>query len=305
MFKQIKNILFSNKLMTILILIFAISIGVATFIENDFGTMASKDVVYNALWFEVLMVLLTINLIGNIFKYRMFQMKKISVLTFHLSFIVILIGAGITRYIGFEGSLRIREGEMNNKLISDAVYFDFAVDDGKMQYKPRFGSSLYFSELKNPSFEREFNFKDKEVEIEIEKFVPNAVYKPISSENGKKIIEIVRAGDQGRISEYLEFGKALNIGGLIFSFDNDKQGAINLSEKEGAIYVNSPYEIAFMQMADQFKDTLNPDTTHLFEGKRLFTCNGVNFVFKEYYPKGELALTKAEERKEKEMMQLL
>ena len=53
--------------MGFLLLIFAAAIGTATFIENDFGTVASKAVVYNATWFNILMLLLAINLVGNIF----------------------------------------------------------------------------------------------------------------------------------------------------------------------------------------------------------------------------------------------
>ena len=37
------------------VITFAVSIGVATFIENDFGTQTAKAVVYNARWFEGLL----------------------------------------------------------------------------------------------------------------------------------------------------------------------------------------------------------------------------------------------------------
>jgi len=63
--KRIFGILFSTRLAVIIILIFAISIAVATFIENDFGTLAAKSVVYDALWFEGLLVLTAISLIGT------------------------------------------------------------------------------------------------------------------------------------------------------------------------------------------------------------------------------------------------
>jgi cytochrome c biogenesis protein ResB len=41
----------------------------------------------------------------------MYQREKIAMFTFHLSFIVIIIGAGITRFISFEGLMLIREGQ--------------------------------------------------------------------------------------------------------------------------------------------------------------------------------------------------
>ena len=91
-------------------LIFAFSIGAATFIENDYGTESAKALVYNAKWFEFLLFLLAVNLIFNIIRYRMWHPGKRLVFLFHLSFIVILIGAAVTRYIGYEGMMHIREG---------------------------------------------------------------------------------------------------------------------------------------------------------------------------------------------------
>ena len=77
-------------------LVFAIAIGWATFIENDYGTPASKALVFNTRWFELVMVLLIINLLGNIAKYKLFRWEKATTLMFHLSFIIVIIGAGIT-----------------------------------------------------------------------------------------------------------------------------------------------------------------------------------------------------------------
>ena len=56
------------QLMTILILIFAFSIGYATFIENDFGRTSAKALIYNSWWFELILILLAYNLINNIIR---------------------------------------------------------------------------------------------------------------------------------------------------------------------------------------------------------------------------------------------
>jgi len=103
--------LFSMQLTVILLLMFAVSAGMATFIENDFGTSAARIAVYSATWFEILLVLLAVNLGGSMIVNRLWRRKKYFIFFFHLSFIVILIGAGITRYFGVEGMIHIREGE--------------------------------------------------------------------------------------------------------------------------------------------------------------------------------------------------
>ena len=89
--------------MAVLFIAFAAAMGVATFIENDCGTQTAKALVYNAWWFEAIMVFFVINFFGNIFRYRLISKEKWPVLVFHLAFLFIIIGAGITRYIGYEG----------------------------------------------------------------------------------------------------------------------------------------------------------------------------------------------------------
>ena len=122
MINRIVNLLSSMKFATFLILIMAFSSGYATFIENDFGSSTSKALIYNAWWFELIMILLSISLTINIFKHNLFRKEKLATLMFHLSFIIIIIGAGITRYTGYEGMMRIKEGDKSNTFLSDDLY---------------------------------------------------------------------------------------------------------------------------------------------------------------------------------------
>ena len=109
----------SSMLFTVLLLImFAISIAYATFIENDYGTATAQALIYQAWWFELLLAVGIINLTGSVFRYKLVNRKKWAILMFHLAFILIIIGAGVTRYFGFEGSMHIREGESTNQVIS-------------------------------------------------------------------------------------------------------------------------------------------------------------------------------------------
>jgi cytochrome c biogenesis factor len=129
--KRVFDLLFSSRLMAMLFIVFAVAMGVATFIENDFGTQTSKVLVYNTWWFELIMLLFCVNFFGNIFRYKLYRKEKWAVLAFHLSFILILVGAGVTRYFSFEGIMPIEEGESTNVFFSETTYFDFTVDNKK------------------------------------------------------------------------------------------------------------------------------------------------------------------------------
>ena len=69
---KLLSLLGSMKTMAVLMLVFAVSIGYATFIENDYGTMTAKADIYNARWFEILLGLLAVNLILNILNFKIF-----------------------------------------------------------------------------------------------------------------------------------------------------------------------------------------------------------------------------------------
>lgn len=90
--KKITDILISTRTMGVLLLLFALAMAYATFVENDYGTPTAKALIYEAKWFELIMLLLIINFIGNISRYRLWRREKWPVLVFHLAFIFIFIG---------------------------------------------------------------------------------------------------------------------------------------------------------------------------------------------------------------------
>ena len=107
----------SYILMVIVLLLLAISAAVGTFIENDYGTAQAKELVYHSFWHLSLLLLACINLLLVIYKTKMYKIK--SRVVFHISFVVILLGAAITYIYGVEGTINIREGEKNNILVID------------------------------------------------------------------------------------------------------------------------------------------------------------------------------------------
>ena len=153
------DFLFSMQFAGTMMLVFAAAIGTATFVENDLGTLAAKLIVYEAKWFEILLLILAISMIGSVFKYKLYQRKKHTVLLFHLSFVVILIGSAITRYLGHEGTMMIREGASSNKIISENPYIQVNIDDDGNYYY--FEDKILFNQFKKNKFNKEIDFGDK------------------------------------------------------------------------------------------------------------------------------------------------
>jgi cytochrome c biogenesis protein ResB len=173
--KNIINLLYSTRLTAVLFILFATAMGVATFIENDFGTQTSKALVYNKWWFEFIMAFFVINFFGNIFRYRLFRKEKWAVLMFHLAFLFILIGAGITRYIGYEGIMLISEGETTSQFLSETTYLNVIVDNDELQ-KPEINKPIMLSAWGENSWSYTDNFrnngKNQEFNIKLVNYIP-------------------------------------------------------------------------------------------------------------------------------------
>jgi len=271
------------KMMAVLILLFAISIGTATFIENDFGTPASKAVVYNTTWFETLLILLLINLIGNIYRYKMMQWKKWPVFMFHAAFILMIIGAGITRYVSYEGIMHIREGQKSSVLQTSKAYLQIKVDDKVQQYS--YDKALIVNPLYYKPFSHDFKFNDKDVSIEILETYNSAEYFVEESENYDAVIEFVSTDGNGRVTRYLEDGSSIYIGQLSISLNDDAAlASVKINGSENALMFQTSFPVSFMSMDDRSTGVLKADTIHELKKRHLYTIGGAKLVLKEYYP---------------------
>lgn len=281
-FKPIWDFLISMEFMAFLILLFAVSIGAATFIENDFGTPASKAVVYNAKWFELMLFFLLVNFIANVFRYKMYRREKWSILVFHVSFIFMIIGGGVTRYISEEGLLHIREGNASNAVVSDKAYFRMNVDDQKIQYS--IDKALFLNPLYNPGFKNSFEFNGNRIEVQYAGYIQNAIDTVVPSADGGNYLELVSTDGQGRKMIYLGEGTSERIGFLNVQFGNDTslQGVRIFRDSNGLSFI-SPQEITYLRMADRSSGALAADTVHAFNPRHLYQIQGVSIVFKKLH----------------------
>lgn len=100
------------KVTLVLLFAYALSCGIATWLENDFGVEYAKAVIYGAFWFDILHFLLTLNLLGIVLFSRMWSRGKKASFLLHCSFLLIVLGAGITRYFGVEGECILERGRV-------------------------------------------------------------------------------------------------------------------------------------------------------------------------------------------------
>ena len=282
--------IFNTRAAGIYLILFAASIAIATFVENDFGTSAAQKVIFKSWWFELLLLLFGITIIVNIFKFRMIPQRKWPLLLFHGAIIVILIGAGVTRYLGFEGVMHIRENGASNNFLSSNTFLKF--DIGKDGQNYNFDEPVLFASLGNNNWHESYIIGNDLVEVVVKEFIPNPKQILGQSLDGKPTLQFVMAGANGREEYFIEAGQTKRIKGLMFNFkDTQMPEAINIAYKNDSVWFASDKTFFRTVMATQKKDTLYPSSNYGPLLLRSLYSDGVNnVVFSNFNKNGTVRL---------------
>ncbi len=284
--KRITNFLFSTRLMSIAILAFAFAMATATFIENDYGTQTAKALIYNSWWFEGLMYLLSINFIGNIFRYRLYRRKKWAVLLFHIAFIVTLLGAFITRYFGYEGLMPIREGAVANTILTDNTYLYVRVDDGKDQRE--YDKKVLFGSLGTNHYKIKDDFKGKPFSVDYVDFISHVKSGFTKNEDMPAHLHLAVTVDSGRKDIYIKNNSIVQYGDLLLSFNKPTPGAVNFYTNETGISLQVPENGNYLAMKTGTVTPVYKDSIAPLAYLKLYRLPSVKFVVPEAPIHGEV-----------------
>ena len=277
----IGSILFSTRLMALLFVSFAVAMAAGTFIESKYNTDTARIMIYNAWWFEAIMFVFVLNFIGNIKRYQLWKKEKWATLILHFSFIFILVGAFITRYISHEGMMPIREGETANEFFSDKTFLSVFIDGeykGEMKRKTE-EEPLLLSPVTNNDFAIKGKFDQTDYKIEYENFIMGATQKIVADKNGIQFLKMVESGGGERHEHYLKSGEVENIHNVLFSFNKFTQGAININTEGEVHSIQAPFEGDFMRMADKLQGKVALNKVEPLMMRSLYNLGGAQFVF--------------------------
>jgi cytochrome c-type biogenesis protein CcsB len=302
--KKIASILFSTRLTAVLFLVFAAAMAVGTFLDSGYDKSPSEytlELIYDAWWFELIMLIFVINFIGNMFRFNLFRKEKWTTLLLHLSFILILIGAFVTRYIGYEGVISIREGETNNKMLTLETYVTVFIDgdyevDGVTQRRKVAPKKVRFSERLDNNFTINTDYNNQPVTITYRDFIDGAKEGLLITEEGDEYLKIVEAGDGNRHDHWIKIGEVSNIHNILFAINKPTEGAVNIAynREDGSYNIQTPFEGTFMRMADQLQGNVAKDSIQPLMLRSLYQLAGMSFVIPDPVAKGKFGILKAE-----------
>ena len=283
--KKFVSLFFSMFFTGILVTIFAVSIGYATFIENDYGTTTAKILIYNARWFEILLLVMCVNLVGSIFTNKLIQQKRWPGFLIHISFVVIFAGSALTRYVGYEGTMHIRENAASSTMISEPTFIEVTVKAGSETVKNE--KQVMFSPYTGNSYSSKLNAGGKEIRVKNLGFVPSAEEVLETDPAGTPLIAMIAVENGTNRNDFLiQNSETKKIGAQEFAFDSAFTNGIGFFMKNGVLFAKSTDSITVMEMMGQQPATISPDSIFEINTQKVYNVGNVSFAVKQYLSKG-------------------
>jgi cytochrome c-type biogenesis protein CcsB len=265
--------------MGVLFIVFAIAMAAATFLENDFGSSAAYNMVYNTRWFELILLLLAVNLVGQIVVLKLFRKEKLTIALFHLSFILMIIGAGITRYFGWEGSMHIREGEEQQQCLSNEKYIGYSVKDNKGSIIESRIDKYAMTSVSADNYKKEFLVNGRKYELILAKIIPNASEVVTDTPEGEPIVSmLVTKNMMSSEAITLKKGDIKTSEGISFGFASLQPADINISLDSGRFFVLSRFNMGEMNMTTQQVTSPEPGKKIELRKMQVLTLGDIKIV---------------------------
>ena len=267
--------------MAIQLLIFAVVVGLATFVEDIYGTPAVKAVIYNTWWFELIIALLCISIIVNMTRFNMFRWSKIPVLLFHLAFIVIIIGAAFTRYAGIDGNLHVREDQSVDYITSTDTYFKaiFHTEGNYSIYEKK----VRLTRLSPGNLNTYVNYNDKNYSFSSTDFLTNAIPEFEPSDKGGKAVNLMVSSPSVKVNLVLLNGELNRLGALDLLLSDYSSSGINLKIENDSLYCYADLIISKISMTGGDTIYYNPGEWFVMNKVSLYQYDDYKIVVRDFY----------------------
>lgn len=293
--------IFSMPIVMVVLLIFGIAMAVATFVESNYVTLfgqqageaISHQKIYSSIWFGLLQVFVVVGLIYQFLSRKLYKKKSFFMVFFHASIVVMLVGAIITRYFGFEGIMHIREGKVSNLVLSKDNYVTIIKID--QNTKVRHASILSQQKisttlLSGSSFSSSNKVDGSNLDIKSVKFLPIFKEEIVPSSSGIPMIKLVLSNRGDTVEHIIQNGTTANFDGVTISLnDTTKKADISIVTKDGKFFIKSRGKLGILTLATRKRITLRAGKSREVVKRSLYTYSkNINFVFTNFLASGKV-----------------
>ncbi|RYD93788.1 MAG: cytochrome C biogenesis protein, partial [Sphingobacteriales bacterium] len=153
--------------------------------------------------------------------------------------------------------------------------------------KPIIMTSKEFPHLASNHFKLANSFNKIPFEVEYKEFILGAKDTILPDANGDEYIKLVEQTTGQRREHYLKAGEVQNISNILFAFNKQTAGAININKTGDNYTFNAPFEGNYMRMADKFQGGVAKDSVQPLMFRSLYNMAGAMFVLPEPAIKGK------------------
>ena len=272
------KLLFSPIFTGVLFIVFVIAMAVATFIENDFGAASARQIIYNSRWFELIFILMVINMTGQIFSFKLYRRSKLTVLLFHLAFIVMIVGAGITRYFGYEGTVHIREGQSADYGLSRDRYMGLEIADEKGNLVFSDKDKLEVTGTSLGVFYKDGTINNKKYLVKYSRYLPNASEEIRDIPGGSPMMMLMVSKDMYRENIIISAGERIQLPDATLGFNSGFESDITLSLEGDDSYIASSEVISQFDMMTREQKVFDPGSIVPFGERGVFEVLGYRII---------------------------
>jgi cytochrome c-type biogenesis protein CcsB len=273
--------LFSPVFMGILFVVFAASMAAATFIENDYGSSAAYNFVYDTRWFELILFLLSVNLIGQMIIFKLYRKSKLTIFLFHLSFVMMILGAAITRYTGWEGTIHIREGEEQNTCYSGEKFLGYVLKDKSGSIMDQNSQKYYMGSQSADNYKKNIRSDGKEYKLVLDKIIPNAAEIVTESPGGSPVVSFVVTDSTEREIVKLRSGESMLFKGVSIGLNPLTDNDVTIVTDSSTFYVKSIFPFEQAGMMTQEKQSVMPGEISKLSSMQIISVKGLKIVPQE------------------------
>ncbi|RPI44833.1 MAG: hypothetical protein EHM46_02395, partial [Bacteroidetes bacterium] len=285
------SFLFSMSTMGVLLVVLIVVLALSTFVESAYSPQTAWAVSYGTRWFEILLILIAVNMAGVMITHKFYLRKKLTVFVFHIAFLLILGGAAITRFISYEGLMHIRENSASSVMLSDNGYVDVMLEmNGDRVEKSQ---DVMLSELTPRDFRMKASVGGQKVRIRSTGYISNAVEQYMPSPGGEPYIQLIAVAGQ-QVSAGIPSGSTRNVMGMDISFNSPDTSAIFRIVSDGnEVMAYAPFRVTSMRMGGEDNKVYLAGEAIPLEQGVLYSLGHIRMALQSFIPSAKRQLVRA------------
>lgn len=145
-----------------------ISVAIGTIFESRYSAEYAKMFVYDALWFQILLLLLAVNIFCSMMSRYPWKLRHLGFVVTHTGMLTLLAGSLVTKIYGIDGSIQIQEGQSQNTVVLPRMMIGYQFEGSPTL------SSVVFSKSISEKKTDDLNFINNQIGhvVKVTRFVP-------------------------------------------------------------------------------------------------------------------------------------